>query len=145
MTGIDILRAAAKTGEGRPPCADTLGWQAEAIEPGRVRVRYEASARFCNPQGVIQGGFLAAMLDDAMGPAGFTLLDDGQFAPTLELKVSFLRPARPGPLVAEGRVVHRARSVLFLEGRLETEDGALVATATATARVVSNRMEVPDE
>jgi uncharacterized protein (TIGR00369 family) len=87
--------------------------------------------------GTIQGGFLAAMLDDAMGPALFTLLDDGQHAPTLEMKVSFLRPARAGLLIAEGRVVRRGGSVAFLEGTLATEGGDIVATATATARIVT--------
>ena len=41
-------------------------------------------------------GSLAAMLDDAMGPALFTLLGADQFAPTIEIKVNFLRPTRAG-------------------------------------------------
>ena len=135
-SGLDVLLAAAVSGEGRPPCAELLGWEAISIEPGRVRVRYTARAEFCNPMGSIQGGFLAAMLDDAMGPALFTLLDDGQLAPTLEMKVSYFRPAQPGAVIAEGRVVHQGKSVAFLEGTLATEDGALIATGTATARIV---------
>ena len=87
--------------------------------------------------GNVQGGFLAAMLDDSMGPALFTLLDEGQFSPTLEMKVSFLRAARPGPIVGEGRVAHRTRNVAFLEGTLATDDGSVVATATATARILT--------
>jgi uncharacterized protein (TIGR00369 family) len=93
-----------------PPAAALLGWKALELEPGHVRVRYTARREFGNPQGAIQGGFLAAMLDDAMGPALFTLLGANQFAPTIEINVSFLRPARPGPIIAEGRVVHRTRS-----------------------------------
>ena len=76
-----------------PPAAELLGWEALSIEPGRVRVRYAAREAFYNPMGTVQGGFLAAMLDDAMGPALFTLLEEGQHAPTLEMKVSFVRPA----------------------------------------------------
>ena len=102
-----------------------------------MRVRYAARKSFCNPMGHIQGGLLAAMLDDAMGPALFTLLEEGQSAPTLEIKVSFLRPARPGTLFGEGRVVQRGRSVAFLEGTLADEDGTPVASATATARIIS--------
>lgn len=136
-SGLDVLLAAAATGEGKPPCAQLLGWEAISIEPGRVRVEFRAGESFCNPQGNIQGGFLAAMLDDAMGPAAFTLLDEGQVAPTLEMKVSFLRPARPGRLTGEGRVVQKSRGVVFLEGHLVAEDGTVVATATATARVLA--------
>lgn len=138
-SGIDILRAAGWD-EPLPPSAALLGWSPSVIEPGHVVVRYQAREDFYNPIGVVQGGFLAAMLDDAMGPALFTLLEEGQFAPTLELKVSFLRPARAGTLVAEGRVLHRTKSVAFLEGSLTAEDGTPIATATATARIVERAL-----
>ena len=136
-SGLDVLRAALETGEGAPPCAQTLGAELLSIEPGHVRVRFDARPEFCNGMGNVQGGFLAAMLDDSMGPALFTLLDNGQFAPTLEMKVSFLRAARPGPIVGEGRVAHRTKNVAFLEGTLTAEDGDVVATATATARILA--------
>jgi uncharacterized protein (TIGR00369 family) len=123
-----------------PPAAALLGWKALSLEPGHVRVRYIARPEFANPQGAVQGGFLAAMLDDAMGPALFTTLGAEDFAPTIEMKVSFLRPARPGPLIAEGRVVHQTRSLAFLEGTLATEEGDLVATATATARIMPSML-----
>ena len=86
--------------------------------------------------GVVQGGFLAAMLDDTMGPALVATLEPDQFAPTLELKVNFLRPARPGRLVGIGRVVHRGGTIAFLAGELQDSDGRVLATATATARIV---------
>ncbi len=135
VTGLDVLRAAAGGVIEIPPAAALLGWNALELEPGHVRVRYTARPEFGNPQGAIQGGFLAAMLDDAMGPALFTLLGADQFAPTIEIKVSFLRPARPGPIIAEGRVVHRTRFLAFLEGTLATDEGDLIATGTATTRI----------
>ncbi len=140
LTGLDVLRAAAEGVVETPPAAALLGWKALELELGLVRVRYMARPEFGNPQGAIQGGFLAAMLDDAMGPALFTLLGADQFAPTIEIKVNFLRPARPGSIIAEGRVVHRTRTLAFLEGTLATEDGDLIATGTATARI-SGRVE----
>ncbi len=137
ITGLDVLRAVSEGLVESPPAAALLGWKALTLEPGHVRVRYTARREFANPQGAVQGGFLAAMLDDAMGPALFTTLPAEDFAPTIEMKVNFLRPARPGPLIAEGRVVHQTRSLAFLEGTLATEDGDLIATATATARVLA--------
>jgi len=131
--GIEVLRAVAAGETPLPPAAALLGWHALSIEPGRVRVRFTAREEFYNPMGSVQGGFLAAMLDDAMGPALFTLLEVGPPAPTIEMKVNFLRPATAGTLIGEGRVVHLTRSIAFLEGALCAEDGALIATATATA------------
>jgi uncharacterized protein (TIGR00369 family) len=135
ITGLDILRAASEGTIETPPAASLLGWKALSLEPGNVRIRYTARPDFCNPHGAIQGGFLAAMLDDAMGPGLFTTLSADQFAPTIEMKVNFIRSARPGPIIAEGSVVHRTSSIAFLEGKLTTVDGELIATATATSRI----------
>ena len=136
ITGLDILRAASEGSIQTPPAAALLGWKALGLEAGHVRVQYTARPEFCNPHGAIQGGFLAAMLDDVMGPALFTTLRADQFAPTIEMKVNFVRPARPGPIIAEGTLVHKTSSIAFLEGKLTAVDGDLIATATATARIM---------
>jgi uncharacterized protein (TIGR00369 family) len=127
--------------EGRapmPPAAVLLGWQLSWIAPerGEIEVFFEAGAQFLNPMGHIQGGFLAAMLDDTLGPALVSTLAPGEFAPTLELKISFLRPAKPGRLVGRGRVVHRGGTIAFLAGDLFDAEGLQLASATATARVL---------
>jgi molybdopterin converting factor subunit 1 len=119
-----------------PGYVDLLGMRPLSAEPGHVRMEFTASEQFLNPAGVVQGGFITAMLDDTMGPAAVAQLGPGHFAPTLELKVSFLRPVGPGRLVADGQVVHMGKSVVFLEGSIVDEDGNLVARASATARVV---------
>jgi uncharacterized protein (TIGR00369 family) len=93
--------------------------------------------------GNVQGGFLAAMLDDTLGPALAATLGDGEFAPTLELKVSFLRPAAPGRITGTGRVVHRGGSIAFLAGELRDETGDVLATATATVRIIRAQRLTP--
>jgi molybdopterin converting factor subunit 1 len=122
-----------------PNYIELLGMRPLHAEPGHVRMEFHASEQFLNPAGMVQGGFLTAMLDDTMGPAAIAQLGPGHFTPTLELKVSFLRPARTGRLVCDGRVVHMGKSVAFLEGSLADADGNVVATATATARVVRTK------
>ncbi len=121
-----------------PPAADLLGWQLSWVAPerGEIEVFFNADRRFSNPMGNIQGGFLAAMLDDTLGPALVATLAGDEFAPTLELKVSFLRPARPGRLTGRGRVIHRGGTIAFLAGDLRDDTGQVLATASATARVV---------
>ena len=81
-------------------------------ERGTVEVKFEAKPEFLNPAGNVQGGFLAAMLDDTMGPALIATLDAGEFAPTVNLNVQFHRPAKAGSLKGVGRVVH-ARQAKF--------------------------------
>jgi uncharacterized protein (TIGR00369 family) len=130
--------------EGRvppPPAAVLLGWELVSVDPeaGTIEVTFTAREQFLNPVGVIQGGFLAAMLDDTMGPALVAALGPGRFAPTTDLHVQFLRPARPGRLTGRGRVVRRGKDVAFLAGELLDESGQLVACATATAQIRSIR------
>ena len=86
---------------------------------------------------VRHGAFVAAMLYDTVGPALLATLEPGRFQSTLELHVNFLRPVRPGRVVAKGRVVHRNGDLAFLEASLFDRQGVLIATATATARVIA--------
>jgi uncharacterized protein (TIGR00369 family) len=122
----------------QPPAASTLGFRLLDINPdeGTIRVQFDAKPEFLNPMGAIQGGFVAAMLDDTLGPALVATLPEGSFAPTIELKVNFIKPARVGILTGVGRVVARGGSIAFLAGELLNADGDLLATATATARIV---------
>jgi uncharacterized protein (TIGR00369 family) len=121
-----------------PPAAQLLSWKVLEAKPGsgEIRVQFEATREFTNPLGNIQGGFLAAMLDDTLGPALATTFESQEFGLTLELKVNFVRPAKPGTVTGTGRVVHRGKSVAFIEGELHNSDGELLATATSTARLV---------
>ena len=117
-----------------PACAKTLGLEFVNIDAdhGAIEIKFEARPEFLNPAGHVQGGFLAAMLDDTMGPALVATLDAGEFAPTVNLNVQFHRPAKVGPLRGVGRVVLRGREICQLSGELLQND-KIVATATATA------------
>jgi acyl-coenzyme A thioesterase PaaI-like protein len=60
--------------EGRaalPGAAATLGFELIAVDPdaGTIEVAFTATERFLNLIGVVQGGFLAVMLDASLGPA----------------------------------------------------------------------------
>jgi uncharacterized protein (TIGR00369 family) len=129
----DVMEGRAKP----PPAAALLGWKLVTVDPdaGTIEVSFTATDQFLNPAGQIQGGFLAAMLDDTLGPALVATLGDGEWAPTTDLHVQFLRPAKPGELRGHGRVVRRGRDVAFLAGELRDAGGELVATATATAAI----------
>jgi uncharacterized protein (TIGR00369 family) len=119
-----------------PPIAATLGLVFKHIdaEAGTIEVEFTARPEFNNPAGNVQGGILAAMLDDAMGTALAATLAKGEFAPTLNLNASFHRGAKAGTISGKGRVLKRGKDVCFLAGELY-QDGELVASATATALI----------
>ncbi|HEU4397226.1 MAG TPA: PaaI family thioesterase [Actinomycetota bacterium] len=130
--------------EGRAPmprAAATLGFEfIEAdVEAGTIELAFSATEAFTNPSGNVLGAFVAAMLYDTVGPALLATLEPDQFQSTMQVNVSFLRPVRPGRIVARGRVVHRDGDLAFLEASLVGADAAVLATATATARVIALR------
>jgi uncharacterized protein (TIGR00369 family) len=117
-----------------PPCALTLGGAFTRIDPeaGSIETSFQGKPEFANPIGHIQGGFLAAMLDDTLGPALVATLPKGQFAPTVNLSVSFHRPGRVGVITGKGRILKRGKELAFMSGELY-QDGQMIASATATA------------
>jgi uncharacterized protein (TIGR00369 family) len=130
--------------EGRaplPPAAATLGMEFidADVEAGTIELGFTATEAFTNPAGNVLGAFEVAMLYDTVGPALLATLAADQFQSTLQLSASFLRPVRPGRLVGRGRIVHRDGDLAFLEVSLADAAGVVVATATATARVIALR------
>jgi uncharacterized protein (TIGR00369 family) len=122
-----------------PPCATLLGLDIldAECEGGRVKIAFTARPEFCNAAGNVQGGFLAAMLDDCMGPAILFATNAEAYPSTIDLNVQFLAPAKPGRLVGKARVVQLGKTIGFVEGELEDANGNPIARATATVRITS--------
>jgi uncharacterized protein (TIGR00369 family) len=121
-----------------PPCSKMLGWTPLDARPeeGWIRIGFDGKPEFCNPAGLIQGGILTAMLDDTMGPAVFVKTEGRLYTATISMNISFLAPAKIGPIFGEATVVLLGKTVAFTEGKLMNEAGRLLATATANARLV---------
>lgn len=99
-------------------------------DAGLVKVQFDPQPAFGNMFGNIQGGFAVAMLDLPLSFAAFIKLR--QWLPTVEIKSSFIAPAKIGPCAAEGRLIRAGKSIVFVEARLWGADQALAVHATAT-------------
>lgn len=119
----------------QPPTGILFGMKVLEVdaEAGRVRMSFEPDNRVTNPRGTIQGGMVAAMLDDAAAFAGIVALGEPGFIASMELKTSFFGPAFPGLLFAEGRCLKMGKSSCFLEADLTDADGKLLARLTSAA------------
>ena len=102
-------------------------------------MKYLASPDFENCRGVVQGGILSAMLDNAMSSALLLQLEPGEGIASLEMKTTFIGPALSGPLFGEGQIIKRGRSIAFLEGKLFDETDALLVTTTTTGKITRPR------
>jgi len=85
---------------------------------------------------IVHGGALATLADEALATVAFTLADEGQSTVTADLKVDFLRPAKPGRLLARATVRHRTKRLAFCEATVEHEGGEIVAEARAVIAFV---------
>ena len=102
---------------------------------GRAVLEYEALPQFVHSGGVVQGGFVTGWIDSAMAHAAMAhrrAHDDDSWFATLELKISFYRPAVRGVYRAEGWVEKSGRTACFTGGRLIDAQGRVVAAGTST-------------
>jgi uncharacterized protein (TIGR00369 family) len=125
-----------------PSSARLLGWEVKAVDvtAQTIEIGFVADDRFLNPAGTVQGGFLAAMLDDTQGPALFSASKGTVYAPTIDFHIVCLKPARPGRFTGKGRVVSLGKTIAVTEAELFDEGGILVARGTFTGRVMEGAM-----
>lgn len=125
-----------------PPCVDTLGsgkvisFTNDKNGQPSVSVQFENTEKHCHSGTVVQGGFVAGMIDNAMSLAVIVSTQYKCNPATLELKVSYLGQTTLGKNTAVGRIIKIGKSIAFLEGELLNEAGQTVATATATAKLI---------
>ena len=79
------------------------------------------------------------MLDSAATYAVLARLPADRTALTTDLRVSYIRPAPIGPLLANSRIVHLADSEATAEAEICDSAGTVVARATAALRIVDRR------
>ena len=138
MTGLEFIQALFSGKLPGPPILATMGFEAGAVEEGRVTFFGEPGEYLYNPIGVVHGGYAMTLLDSAMGCAVQTMLKADEAYTTLETKVNFVRPItlETGRLRCDGTIVYRGGKVATAEGRvvaLQTEK--LLAHGTSTCLV----------
>lgn len=118
-----------------PNCDLTLGLVCiDKSVPGITVWQAKIDDRFLNPAGIVQGGFLSAILDSAMGASAVTSAADRRVSvANTEMKVSFLRAAKRGDvLTCTASVLKPGKVISFLEGRIVNQLDQVVATASST-------------
>lgn len=135
--GLSFLQGIVDGRIPAPPISETLGFWLAAVSDGRAVFESVPEFRHYNPIGVVHGGYAATLLDSALGCAIHTTLKKGEGYTTLELKVNLVRAITQdtGRIEAEGRIIHRGRTVATAEGHLRDEAGRLYAHASTTCMI----------
>ncbi len=113
-----------------------MGMRFEVIAPGeityRMRVRHD---HLSNPLAA-HGGAISALMDGVLGVAALSLaVERGELVSTVEFKINFYAPIRPGDmLVGHGKVVYSGRRLLSSTGSIiaENREGLLVCQGLGT-------------
>lgn len=132
---------------GRQGAMRLMGAELSRVEPGEVEIASPFRPEVSQQHGFFHGGVVAALLDSACGYAALSLMAPGAAVLTAEFKINFLAPARPGVLLARGRVVRPGRTLLVCLGRAYVRDEAgetEVALTTATMAAVTGRPDLLD-
>lgn len=103
----------------------------EIVEPGLVRIRFEATPDSFHAAGAAHGTLYFKMMDDAAFYACNSLVSD-RFLLTTAFNLVFTRPIKRGEIVAEGRWISGKRRVFVGEARLLLPDGEEAARGTGT-------------
>ena len=117
------------------PANDAFGFEVRPDEDptNGISVSWKVPDEYCNSAGNLQGGILAAFADSALGAACAAHLPEDMYPALVEMKVSFLRPARSGSTIhARARVIKPGKRLLFAEADITADSGDLLARVTAT-------------
>lgn len=128
-----LLRDPAKA----PACARHLGFELIdfSVRGGWAEIAFTPRPEFANPAGHVQGGFVCAMLDDAMGVTATIAHRFEVMVPTLQMATTFVRPVKMARVIGRGEVLHMGKTAVQLQGKLRSEAGELLAVSTASAIV----------
>jgi uncharacterized protein (TIGR00369 family) len=135
--GLDFLNDMIAGKLPQPPMCATLGFHLAEAKEGYARFDGLPEFRHYNPIGTVHGGFAATLLDSSLGCAIFSTLAKGEGWTTLELKLNLVRPITKdtGLVSADGRIIHRGRTVATSEGSLKDKAGKLYAHASTTCMI----------
>jgi uncharacterized protein (TIGR00369 family) len=137
LSGLDQLRAIRDGKLGVAPMQALMNMRLIEVEDGRVVFGGTPEEKHYNPNGTVHAAFTAAMLDSAMGLAVRTTLPAGVGQTTIEFKLNMVRPmsAGIGEVRAEGRIVHRGRTIATAEGKMVDPAGKLIAHGSTTIMI----------
>ncbi len=109
------------------------------IEPGdgRASASLDCDFRHLNPNGVVHGAVLFALLDTAMGAATMSVVQEGDICATIEIHTRFLSACFGGRLIAEVEVLKPGKRIVHLDGIVRDAQGQAIAKASGSFAVIS--------
>jgi acyl-CoA thioesterase len=103
---------------------------------GGSEIRLDVREQVLNRGGIVHGGVICCLVDQAIGAAVHYALGKGRRAVTVELKVNFLAATTSGTLFAKGRVIREGKHLLIGEADVTDQEGRLIAKGLGTWMII---------
>lgn len=111
------------------------------VEEGYGVISYKVRKEMTNPFGTIQGGIMAALIDDTMGLAFLSLNNEYLFT-TTNLHVNYLYGAKEGEeVVVKAQVVRMGKKISNIECKVYNQSDEVICTATSNLVITSLRVD----
>ena len=120
------------------PFMKFVGIQVPQLGQGYARFILPFKPELANSIGLLQGGMLAALADEAVAYALYSLVREGETFNTVEMKINFLGAVKEGEVTAEARIAKRGRTISLGEAVVRQGD-RLVAKAMCTYIHLANK------
>jgi uncharacterized protein (TIGR00369 family) len=130
------LKKLQEPGQRVNPLFQFLGVKVERLTAEQVVLALPFREDFLQGGGVIAGGVMATLADEAMAHLILANLGKGQSTATIEMNFRFLRPLKQGEIFAEAALVKKGRQVFTVESRVRDAEGRLLAQGGASFMVV---------
>ena len=130
----------------RQPFMAHIGTRLVSVTPGACEIGLDHRHELTQQHGFIHGGAIGAIIDTAMGYAGYSLAEAGSSVLTVEYKINLVAPADGMRLVARGEVARAGRTLIVSRGEVfAVQEGAeiLCAVASQTVMILSHRDDKP--
>lgn len=107
------------------------------VENGSLTARFPILEGYSNPYGTMQGGMIAAAVDNTLGPLS-VIVAPPNVTRTLEMKYS--KPVKPEMefIVVQARLSERKDPQLFFTAKVTSPDGHKLATCKAVHWIIDN-------
>ena len=120
-----------------------IGFEAVDLDEGFARLRMPVREELFQFQDAVHGGAIFSVADAAVAVALLTLAEPGEQALTIECKINYLTGVTRAHayVLAEGRIVHKGRTLALGDVEVKRDDGRLAAKGLITYTLRRERVE----
>ncbi len=133
------LKKLLEKGQDVNPLFNHLGIVIEQITKDKVILRLPHNHGFIQGGGVIAGGIMAMLADEAMAHVVLANLGAGEDTATIEMNLRFLKAIARGDIIAEAVLVKKGKRVVTVQADVLDDKRQVLARAGASFMIIERK------